>query len=99
MSVTRILCPVCGLPLCYCKCDEESLRRWNEERKDAWRDRGFHRALGDLKALVLGMRKPPWRRFVRRWKRRKLVRSMAKPQPALAGWEGTQAPGKRGDGK
>lgn len=77
----------------------EFLKGCEAWRWDAWRDRVAGWPLVDLQALVLGMRKPPWRRFVRRWKRRKLVRSMAKPQPALAGWEGAQAPKKQGDGE
>lgn len=77
----------------------EFLKGCEAWRRDAWRDRVAGWPLVDLQALALGMWKPPWRRFVRRWKWRKLVRSMAKPQPALAGWEGTQAPKEQGDGE
>lgn len=87
MSQTRILCPVCGSSLCYCKCDEESLRRWNEERKEAWRDRVSGHPLADLRKFVVGMSKPPWWRLIARRKWRKLARNMAKPQEGLTGWK------------
>ena len=51
-----------------------------------YRDRIAGCPLEGLKAFVLGMEKPPWWRFVRRWKWRKLKRNMLKPQPGLRNW-------------
>lgn len=52
-----------------------------------YRDRIAGCSLEGLKAFVLGMKKPPWWRFVRRWKWRKLARNIGKPQPGLSGWK------------
>jgi hypothetical protein len=52
-----------------------------------YRDRIAGWPIADLQKLVVGMSKPPWWRFILRWKWRKLVRNMCKPQPGLSGWK------------
>ena len=55
--------------------------------RDCWRDRTAGWPLPELQRAVVGMSKPPWWRFVARWKWRKVARNMCKPQPGLAGWK------------
>ena len=55
--------------------------------RDCWRDRTGNWSLPTIRKFVAGMSKPPWWRFVARWKWRKVARNMCKPQPGLAGWK------------
>ena len=68
--------------------------------RDFWKDRAGNWSMENIQKFIVGMSKPPWWRWIARWKWRKLKRNMAKPQDGLSGWkviDCRNAPGRLSD--